>query len=289
MDDKLIWTITIVLLGVAGVGAYLYFTRDDSAEPVVIERPQTQPPVATEEGPPPIEHPVPPAGVADDEASEPLPALNESDAAVQERLREAVGPEPLEKFLVQENIIRRFVATVDNLPGKKIADRLRPLKPVPGELTVDGDADAGERVTLSPKNYSRYEPFVQAVKAADTAKVAAAYLRLYPLLQQAYEDLGYPDRYFNDRVVEVIDHLLETPEVKGPIELVRPNVFYEFADPKLEALSAGQKALIRMGPENAAVIKQKLRELRTEITRPSSTQQGPAENDRATAAEREAA
>jgi hypothetical protein len=41
---------------------------------------------------------------------------------------------------------------------------------------------------------------------------------------------------------------------------------YTFADPALEARPAGQKLLIRMGPDNAAIIKAKLTELRTAIT-----------------------
>jgi len=60
----------------------------------------------------------------------------------------------------------------------------------------------------------------------------------------------------------VIDDLLKAPDVQGPIELVQPRVFYEYKDRDLEARSAGQKLLIRMGPANAAIIKAKLRELR---------------------------
>jgi hypothetical protein len=100
----------------------------------------------------------------------------------------------------------------------------------------------------------------------DTGKLVALYVRLYPLFQQAYRDLGYPDRYFNDRLVEVIDHLLATPSVPGPIKLAQPHVLYEFADPALEARSAGQKILIRIGPDNAARVKAKLRELRRQVT-----------------------
>jgi hypothetical protein len=44
-------------------------------------------------------------------------------------------------------------------------------------------------------------------------------------------------------------------------------VFYEYADPSLEQLSAGQKLLIRMGSENAAALKLKLRELRREVAK----------------------
>ena len=55
----------------------------------------------------------------------------------------------------------------------------------------------------------------------------------------------------------------------GPVKLVRPKVLYQFADPELEGLSAGQKIMVRMGPENAAKVKAKLREIRRElVTRP---------------------
>jgi hypothetical protein len=67
--------------------------------------------------------------------------------------------------------------------------------------------------------------------------------------------------------VQVIDDMLAAPDVQGPIKLTQPGVFYEFADPSLEQLSAGQKVLIRMGPKNAALVKSKLRELRSEIAK----------------------
>jgi hypothetical protein len=91
------------------------------------------------------------------------------------------------------------------------------------------------------------------------------YVRFYPLCQQAYVDLGYPNGYFNDRLVEVIDHLLAAPEMTGPIKLTVSHVLYEYADPEIEARSAGQKLLIRMGAENAAQVKAKLREIRREV------------------------
>lgn len=104
------------------------------------------------------------------------------------------------------------------------------------------------------------------MQSADPKQVVAAYVRLYPLFQQAYRELGYPAGYFNDRLVEVIDHLLAAPEVSGPIRLVQPRVLYQFEDPKLEALSAGEKLLIRMGSENAAKVKGTLRAIRQALT-----------------------
>jgi hypothetical protein len=64
-----------------------------------------------------------------------------------------------------------------------------------------------------------------------------------------------------------IDDLLATPDVKGPVQLVQPKVFYEFADPGLEGRSAGQKLLIRMGSANAEIIKAKLRDLRAAVVK----------------------
>jgi hypothetical protein len=106
---------------------------------------------------------------------------------------------------------------------------------------------------------------VQMVRTVDTKTLVTTYTRYYPLFQQAYVDLGHPPEYFNDRVIEVIDHLLEAPEISGPVELAQPGVLYQYADPKLESLSSGQKVLVRMGSANALVVKAKLRELRSAL------------------------
>jgi hypothetical protein len=127
---------------------------------------------------------------------------------------------------------------------------------------------AGDNLAIAADNSTRYAPVVALVHAIDSKQLVAIYIRFDPLVQQAYRDLGYPDGYFNDRLVAVIDHLLATPSVKQPIALVQPKVLYQYADPELEALSAGQKAMLRIGPENAAVVKAKLREIRFRVELP---------------------
>ena len=112
-------------------------------------------------------------------------------------------------------------------------------------------------------------PRLHVLDNVDPATIAAVYQRLYPLFQQTYEDLGYPGQYFNDRLVGVIDHLLETPTLPRPVLLVQPSVLYEFADPAIESLSAGQKLLLRMGPSHATVVKAKLKALRSLIAAPA--------------------
>jgi len=121
-------------------------------------------------------------------------------------------------------------------------------------------------ITVAAGNAARYAPYVQALERIDAKQLAGVYLRFYPLFQQAYEELGYPQAYFNDRLVASIDHVLAAPEPSVPPRLTQPKVLYEFEDPQLEALSAGQKAMLRMGPDNAQRLKAKLRALRAEIT-----------------------
>ena len=237
---------------VIGGGWYWYASRE--APPAPPAPSAVLPPAASE---PQIAHPIP----ATPEAAA-LPALNDSDALVHDSLAGVLGREPIEQFLVPQSIVRHIVVTVDNLPRRKVAVDLRPLKPTPGQTVT---AVQGDIITLSPENAARYAPLMRVIDKTDVKALTLVYEHLYPLFQQSYEDLGYPGKYFNDRLVEVIDHLLQTPELTAPVQLRQPKVFYEYADPDLENRSAGQKLLMRMGAANERAIKAKLRELRAEI------------------------
>ena len=158
-----------------------------------------------------------------------------------------------------DGIIRHIVATVDNLPRKTIAIAILPVKPAGGPFVTGTDAGG---MLIASDNAARYAAYVSAAEAIDAERLAGFYVRLYPLFQQAYVELGYPNGYFNDRLIGVIDHLLAAPEPKAPVYLAQPRVVFEFTDPQLESLSAGQKILVRVGADNEMRIKAKLRELR---------------------------
>lgn len=254
------WAVPIVVA--IGLGGALYYGRQHQQQPVA-EQPQAESAAPAAPAPAVRNTIEPPASTA---AAAPLPTLGASDDAIQNSL-EGVFGRSLQNFLVPKDIVRHFVTTIDNLPRKKNAAQMWPVKPTTGEFAINGSPD--EFITLNEENYARYEPLMAVLKNTDATQVAALYKRFYPLFQKAYEEQGYPDGYFNDRLIAVIDHLLETPEVPGPIALNQPKVFYEFADPELEQRSSGQKLLIRMGPSNAAVIKLKLRELRREVVKRS--------------------
>jgi hypothetical protein len=261
MNENTRW-IVIAVAGVAlAIAAVVFRDRWWPDRPPATE--PEQPVVAVpEELPPPEEEAAPrhPPPVTD--SDEALPPLDASDPALRGSLGEVVGPESMERYFITENLVRQMVVSIDNLPEQKVAERIRPLKPVPGQFVASGTEEAP---VLDPANYQRYEPLVRMIESIDTPKLMALYARYYPLFQESYENLGHPPRHFNDRLVEVIDHLLETPTVRDPIALARPNVLYEFADPKLESLSAGQKLLIRMGSQNADKVKGRLREWRAAL------------------------
>jgi hypothetical protein len=259
----------VLALGLAGGGAWWFLNRSPAdALPVAQENPS--PPAAaptTSVEPPAIQHPLEDAPVP----AEPLPPVNQSDAVLSDALRELLGAPAVQSWLVQDELARRFVATVDNLPRNVPLEKRRPLRTPPEPTQVDRtitDAAAGtERITLSARNAARFDAAVALFVNADAKALADSYRRYYPLLQQAYQDLGYPDRYFNDRVVQAIDDMLRAPELTGAVTLIQPKVLYQYEDPSLEGLSSGQKLLLRMGPVHARAVKTKLRELRALIAK----------------------
>lgn len=195
-----------------------------------------------------------------------LPPLDQSDAVLLQDAKPLFGSRGLPEFLIPDALIEHLVVTVENLDGNPIRMSYRPTKHVPGQPAsrrTNGDEAV---IYLTEANTRRYTPYVDALDRLNPAQTARLYQRYYPLFQQAYKNLGYPNGYFNDRLVAIIDHLLATPTVEYPIQVVQPKVLYEFADPALEDLSWGQKTLIRTGPSHMATIKRFLKAFRREIT-----------------------
>ncbi len=258
INKPIIGVAAAVVVVAAGTWYYLHTRRPLPSVPVAVQAPAPAQPAAE----PAIQHPLP-AAQENKALQGPVPALADSDPALSDALKSLVGEDAVKDYLRPESIVRHLVVTIDNLPRQKIAVEKRPTTELAGSFVAKGDE---LHATLDPQNFARYQPMVAVIGKLDMQQVAAVYVHFYPLFQEAYQDLGYPNGYFNDRLVQVIDSLLAAPQPAAPIQLVRPNVMYTFADPALEARPAGQKLLIRMGPDNAAVIKAKLTELRTAIT-----------------------
>lgn len=265
----------IGVLVIAATAAVFFWWRQQQQQPPPAPPPPA--PVAAPAAPRPSPDAAPPAvqhPIAPPEPREPLPTLAESDGYLARVLGNILGRKGVQSFLLIDGLIHRVVSTVDNLPRETAAPRLWPVVPTPGRFEAE---PSGAGVVVSARNADRYAPFVAFVQSVDTERVAGLYRRLYPLFQQAYEDLGHPGKHFNDRLVEVIDHLLATPMPAAPINVrvagpadaaaAGKTIVYAFVDPALESSSAGQKILVRMGPANAEKVLAKLRELRRHVAR----------------------
>ncbi|MFB3077567.1 MAG: DUF3014 domain-containing protein, partial [Lysobacterales bacterium] len=205
-----------------------------------------------------------------------LPPLTESDELVLDSLSGLAGEASVMRFFVSDNVISRFVASVDALTSRQVPGQIMVIQDLGGEFMAtaneqpdtvirNSEGDPIPQYILNPSNYQRYEPQVEMFEALDTQELVTLYRDYAPLCRQAYVELGYPDGDFDARLIEVIDSLLFTPEISEPLRLIKPEAFYLFTNPDLEALPAGQKALMRMGPMNAQRVKAKLRQIRTAL------------------------
>ena len=266
--------IALLVLAAAFFGWRWYQQQQKQLEPVpVAAAPNDGPAPAPAPAPQPesLEPKNPMDAIALPDAG--LPTVADSDTRVMKALVDLFGSKNVAGFLQFDGIVRRFVATVDNLAREQTPASKWPVQPTKQRFITEGQ---GEKQAIAANNAARYNAIVLFAESVDPGKAAKAYARLYPLFQQAYEELGYPGRYFNDRLIAVIDHLLQAPEPQGPVQVrlvevkgdvpsQRPWVRYEYVDPKLESLSSGQKIMVRMGPENERRAKASLLGFRQQI------------------------
>ena len=285
-----IW-IYVVLILLLLIGAFLWWRWPDIpgfSSPSQPEQQSSNLPAAPADTPPEPQTTAPPSDMplpGQQQAGTPplhpiqtppdanLPHVGESDPRVTSALNELIGKKGVAGLLNMDGFVRRFVATVDNLPREYAPSRMWPVQTTPPQFMVSGE---GESQSIAADNSARYTAVILLAEQVDPAAAARLYFRLYPLFQEAYEELGYGSRYFNDRLVAVIDHLLAAPEptepvrvtrveVKSDVPMARPWAHYEFADPRLESMSSGQKMMVRMGLVNERRMKARLKAFRAQI------------------------
>jgi len=270
---KRLWIALATVLVLVAIGAYFWLQQAPPPLPPpvpVVSPPPIAPPPATLAPEPAVKFPVPPPpGMTR------LPPIEQADDFVKEQVTELFGARTVLADLQLDNFVRRVVATVDNLARPLAPPSRWPIHPTPGRFTVE---TVNGTSVIGAANAARYLPFVALVEAVDSERAVALYRELYPLFQSAYEYLGYPGKYFNDRLIAVIDLLLETPEpsgalpvevpdIRGPLKPTRLWLLYRFSDPALEGLSSGQKILLRVGMDNRKRLRSKLVEIRKLIAK----------------------
>jgi hypothetical protein len=262
----------VMVAGVAAIAGIAYYVLKEEPSTQLRELPIAIPAVVA---PPPAiakpayEEPVPVV------RPEPLPVLNQSDVAVIAALQ-GLSVDGLLQMVIPEEILRKFVRAVDAIDEGKLINEYRPLASPKGELLVDsfkatvaggelGSTAEVEQFRLSDKNFKRYEIYAKILLLLDSDAVVAMYKRFYPLLSEAYKEMGLKKGNFHSVLIGAIDNILAAPVASGEMILIRPKVYFEFADPALEKLPATHKVMLRMGPENAKSIKASLTSLRAKL------------------------
>lgn len=239
--------ILLVVLIIAVAGALYYF---------LVYKKGTKPERLVDVAPAAVlEKELPPGS---ETATKPPVGLDESDDLVRLLAKEISTHPRLAAWLESKDLIRRFVAAVDN-----IANGLSPRAHIdffepPGEFEI---VEKGGFTIANPEGYTRYHTVVDVFVSLDSHQCVSLFRSMKPLCQEAYRDLGYPDQDFEQTILRAIVELMGTPVVEGNIYLEKAVLNYVIRDPALENLSDAQKHLLRMGPENVGAIQTKLREM----------------------------
>ncbi|MEM1082285.1 MAG: DUF3014 domain-containing protein [Pseudomonadota bacterium] len=195
------------------------------------------------------------------EAIEPM-ALNRADREIHQQLLQPLDVDARE-WLFQERLIERMVVTIHSLDRDGVPLRMRPMAHVPGLPNLDEQGDGWRFPSESDPRYQGYRALLDQL---DPEFIVQLYQAYQPSFEQAWLDLGQLDNTFDERLLDVIDHLLMFDYPDSPPVLVRPEVLYEYADPALEQATAGHKLLIRIGPDHAAAVQRMLRSIRSLLT-----------------------
>jgi hypothetical protein len=196
------------------------------------------------------------AGTAVPEGFGPVPQLDASDDFVRALIRQLSQRPEWAAWLASGDLVRSFVASVDKVAvGSSPAKELKPAAPKEKFQTLG----SGRTLRIDPASYTRYNALANTVDAIDPDGAARAYRRLRPLMQQAFEELGYANLSFDDRLARAIGRLVDVPVPEGDVMLKATSVTFQYADPELEALSPAQKHMLRMGPHNMRLVQTKLR------------------------------
>lgn len=235
-------------------------------EPIVRDEPPaavpTTPIAQTPVAPvlPVVREPVVPEEIID------LPVLNESDAFLTERVQGLETGTRLLSLITPDDVIRKFVVFVDNVADSNLPQLEYPVRrPSQGMAVRELDENLFEMQSVS---YQRYTPIVDGLAALSPERALAIYEVMKPLFQEAYREIGYPDRDFDDTLVRAIDTVLNARTAEGPFQLIKPKVMYIYADSEIESLNPVEKQLLRLGPQNAEKLKLTLRQYREQLTAP---------------------
>ena len=242
--------VCVVVLVTAGI--YIFFNQEEPQPEQTVSAPPA----------PPARVPPPPPPPPPEPTSVELPPLGGSDPFVRELVAMLSAHPDFLAWLATDELIRTFVVSVENVAnGNNPSRHVAFMKPDAGFQTEGSDSD----LMLASASYERYDGLTRIISSLDIAGTASLYQQLLPLLDDAYAELGVPDATFSDTFARAVVHVLSTPIVNNRSALVTRTPFYEYRDPELESLTAAQKQLLGVGPDNLRIIRRTIRDIATEI------------------------
>ncbi len=255
--------------------AVVFWPSEEEPEAVITPEPDITEPEVTPTDEPEIFEPTQPAPTVELEEKdevEPLPEpvepdpepLDTSDPAVKASLIESssADEEMVNRMLVNEGLIQRFVVSVTNLANDEMAPNHQLLTPPEQNFRVYSQAG---KQWIDAASYKRYTPYVNMLESFNNEALLNIYDIYKEDIQAKFSEIGNPDEDFNKVLLQAIDQLLDTPEVPVPVEVYTDSVAYKYSDERLENLNEPQKQLLRTGPDNMRRIKAKLRELKVMV------------------------
>jgi hypothetical protein len=247
-ESKKVTISVVVFFAIVAIGIavyFIFFQGKTKEEPAVLDVPQVSVPV--EEPPEEVEETFDVIEVE----------LDKSDELIRQLAAGFSSHPSFARWLLTKDIIRKFVAAVDNIAeGQSPSPHIHFFEPRESFRISEKEGV----LTVDARSYQRYNVVGAVFDSLDTAGSSRLYRQLKPSIQEAYSELGYPEKNFDRTFASAISVLLKVPVVKN-IALERKVVTYMMVDPKLEKLNPAQKHLLRMGPENVRRIKNKLREI----------------------------
>ena len=191
----------------------------------------------------------------------PLPPLGQMDTFLRAMIGALSSHPQLARWLATDDLIRQMADAIDKVSRGQVP-RVAVLRPEE-DFQIVG---ARTQMRIDPASYERYNALAAAVSSVHPTAAVDAYRTIRPRLDEAYRALGRSENSVDEALAIALEMLLATPEVRGPIRVVHgKGTTYAFADPKLEALAPIQKQLLRMGPDNAAAIQARLREVADQL------------------------
>lgn len=258
----------IVAMAIA-TGLFLYKSYYVQQDPPVV----TVPPIAE------TQSPALSPGMSSPEAKTTpleLPVLNSPPKNINTALLDLFGEKTLLSLLRISDFINHFVITIDSLGGPASSVEKWPVNKADGRFQTEA---SNNQTYIASTNAQRYQPYVDVIRKIDLSKAAAIYFAFYPKIQEVYTSIGYPNKEFNQRFIQVLDLLIKTPEaselmpvemmkVEGPYQFTQPWAHYQFKISTYEQLTIGQKIMLRLGPKNESIVKARLKLFRSLINRP---------------------